>query len=173
MQSKLQELLDREAIRDVVLRYCRAVDRCDEELLRSVYWPDAIDHHGVASGTVEELVASLMPILRSTDQNSHQIGNILIELAAPRAAVESYVLAYHRLRTDQGPQDLFVGARYVDRMEKRGEEWRIAERRVLYDWFRFLDGSADWTRGLLGDPLPMGKRHPEDPSYACFDRLEG
>jgi SnoaL-like domain len=33
------ELLDRAAIQDVLLRYCRGADRCDEELIRSGFDP--------------------------------------------------------------------------------------------------------------------------------------
>ena len=43
--AKLQGLLDRVAIEDCLVRYCRAVDRCDAPLLRTVYWPGAIDDH--------------------------------------------------------------------------------------------------------------------------------
>ena len=33
-------------IDDVLGRYCQAIDRCDAEKLKSVYWPDAHDEHG-------------------------------------------------------------------------------------------------------------------------------
>ena len=39
------ELADREAIRDCLYRYARGMDRCDEEMLRSAYWEDALDDH--------------------------------------------------------------------------------------------------------------------------------
>lgn len=39
----VQELLDREAIRDCLTRYAHAVDRGDEAMLRAVYWPGATD----------------------------------------------------------------------------------------------------------------------------------
>ena len=51
--EKIAELVDREAIRDCIYRYCRGVDRADEAALRSAYWPDAIDQHGSYSGPVE------------------------------------------------------------------------------------------------------------------------
>lgn len=44
----LDELLDREAIRDCLARYCRGVDRLDRALLLSTYWPGAEDDHGSA-----------------------------------------------------------------------------------------------------------------------------
>ena len=39
------QLADREAVRDCLYRYCRAIDRCDFELLASVYWRDSTEDH--------------------------------------------------------------------------------------------------------------------------------
>ena len=64
-QADLQALLDREAIRDCLNRYCRGIDRADEELLRGVYWPDARDSHGAYVGTASGFVAVTCPLVRA------------------------------------------------------------------------------------------------------------
>jgi hypothetical protein len=38
--AALMKLMDKQEIHDVLMRYCRGIDRCDEELLRSVYHPE-------------------------------------------------------------------------------------------------------------------------------------
>src|SRR5438128_5339724 len=43
MEQKLRDLIDKAEIREVIERYCRAFDRADADLLRTVYHPDAID----------------------------------------------------------------------------------------------------------------------------------
>jgi hypothetical protein len=43
--ARIRALIDKDEIRDVIYRYCRAVDRCDLELMLSCYRPDARDHH--------------------------------------------------------------------------------------------------------------------------------
>nr|WP_213245328.1 nuclear transport factor 2 family protein [Gordonia pseudamarae] len=43
MNEQLRDLLDRQAICDVVARYCRAIDRRDFDLLRTCYHPGAVD----------------------------------------------------------------------------------------------------------------------------------
>ena len=51
-------------------RYSRGVDRCDEDMLRSVYWEDAVDDHAIFTGTREELIIWVMPLLRSMESRS-------------------------------------------------------------------------------------------------------
>jgi len=43
MKYSLQQLSDIECTRDCASRYCRELDRLDEVLMKSSYWPDAID----------------------------------------------------------------------------------------------------------------------------------
>ena len=43
---EVQELLDKQAIHEVMIRYCRGLDRMDAELVGSAYHPDAHDDHG-------------------------------------------------------------------------------------------------------------------------------
>src|SRR5262245_52001246 len=57
MEEELQRLSDESAVKDVVLRYARAIDRMDLELLRDCYHPGAIDDHGGPFlGTIEEFI---------------------------------------------------------------------------------------------------------------------
>jgi hypothetical protein len=62
--------------------------------------------------------------------------------------------------------DVIGSGRYLDRFERRGDEWRIAERLVMTDWFRQYPDSADWSKGLMGQRLDLGTRYPDDPSYS-------
>ena len=46
MGLTMQQIIDREEIRDLMMRYARGVDRGDWETVRAVYHPDARDDHG-------------------------------------------------------------------------------------------------------------------------------
>jgi hypothetical protein len=168
IDSKLRELLDREAIRDCLYRYCRAIDRHDEALLRTVYWPEAQDRHGAVEGTVEEFIAHVMPLTKMLENIVHNLGNILIELNGDSAKVESYFSGYHRVRNaDNVLVDSFYGGRYLDRMQKRAGEWRTADRMVVYDWFLKEEPAAhDYTREIQGFVPRTGGKKPHDPLYA-------
>lgn len=159
------ELADREAIRDCLFRYSRAIDRCDVDLLRTAYWPDAIDDHTGFKGNVEELIAWAVPKLKTMDQNIHLIGNILIRLNGATAAVESYFWSVAILNYE-GKRDTVACGRYLDQFERRNDEWRIAARLVVTDWFRDYPDSADWKIGPFGMPdAERGVANPKDKSY--------
>jgi len=165
----VQEVLDREAIRDCLYRYCRGIDRCDEATLLSAYWPGAIDDHVFFKGPVEEFVKFALPFLRGRDQTMHSITNEIIRISGNTALVESQYIAYERIVKKDGTRnDMTASGRYIDRFEKRDGEWRIADRKITSDWFRIYDDSADWARGLFGTKLRFGKREKEDISYELF-----
>lgn len=169
----LQEVQDREAIRDCLHRYCRGIDRVDEELLRGVYWPDGVDEHGSFSGNAYDFIDWVMPILEKNVQTSHTISNILFDFDGEFAATESYFEAYERFRNRAGVhKDLRVGGRYLDRFERRGGEWRILSRVVVIDWFRSPREAADLDKGIRGKgpEKTMGGHAPEDESYSFFER---
>jgi ketosteroid isomerase-like protein len=164
-----EEIADREAIRDCMYRYARGMDRCDVEMLRSAYWEDAIDDHLAFRGTREELIAWAVPIVRMMDQGQHIIGNMLIRIDGNFADVESYFYGFHRIRgEDKVPRDAVGAGRYLDRFEKRNDEWRIVKRIVMTDWFRQYDDSADWAKGFMGMMIDPGRRHPDDLSYTGY-----
>ena len=161
-----QEMIDREAIRDCLYRYARGVDRCDEQMLRSAYWDDAIDDHCLFVGGREELITWVLPLLRAMDASQHTIGNIFIRLHGDHADVESYYHGYHRVSDGAKTADSIQAGRYVDRLEKRNDEWRIARRKVIVDWFREYGDSGNWDMGPAGHAeIRPGERFPTDYSY--------
>lgn len=160
------ELADREAIRDCLMRYARGIDRCDVDLLRTIYWPGATDEHIEFSGSAEEFIDYCIPLMQKMDQTVHLLGNILIDIEGATANVETYFQAFHRVHGGgDNRHDLVLGGRYVDKMERRQDQWKVASRVVLVDWFRAYEDSADWSKGLLGMTVVASGRHPNDRSY--------
>ena len=161
----VEELADREAIRDCLYRYCRGIDRADPELLRSAYWPGAMDYHTGFTGTVEHFTEWAMPRLAAMEQAMHMVGNVLIRIDGDNAAVESYLWSVSVLPGDE-PQQVLTCGRYADRFEKRNDEWRIQERTVVHDWFNQNGNIGDWSVGPFGMvDLLRGTGGRDDPSY--------
>jgi hypothetical protein len=172
-QPDLQYVLDRIAIEDCLHRYCHAVDRCDIELLRTVYWDDAEDDHIFWIGSGKEFPDFSIPVLKSRDQTLHSITNTIIRIDGDEARVESHFRAYERLRRKDGkPNDLTMYGRYVDLLTKRNGEWRIFRRKCVMDYWRIWEDSCDWERGVFGKKFQPGQRGDADPSAKLFgDRL--
>ena len=164
------ELADREAIRDCFTRYGRGIDRCDKELLASVYWPDGhVEFETFHDGPVPEYVTKAnMAMSNAMEQTHHMLGNMLIDIEGDTANCESYVVAFHRLPGEQGAHDLLLGGRYLDKLVKRDDEWRILNRTFIADWFRDYPDSGDWEKGFFGLKMTPGGRCPKDRSYGHF-----
>jgi SnoaL-like protein len=173
-QERITELLDREAIRDCIYRYCRGVDRAEEASLRGAYWPDATDQHGPYSGPVDGFFQWANGIFESGARNVHMVGNILIEFTAPNeAVVETYFLALQRGpgRDDKVRQFLIAG-RYCDVFQGRDGEWRVFRRVVAYDWVDEQVAATEPEAARFGPRLPLGGRFPDDPIYELLTTIK-
>jgi len=139
-ERRLSELLDRQEITDCLLRYTRGVDRCDAELIGSAYRPDAVDFHGVVDGSVSDFLAYFLPEQPQRAVCQHFLTNIAIDLDEDEAHCESYYLAIRRLAGEW--ETLLSGGRYVDRLVRGEDGWRIAVRVVVSEWLVTGDGSG-------------------------------
>ncbi|MEO7378687.1 MAG: nuclear transport factor 2 family protein [Sphingomicrobium sp.] len=170
--SDIQNLLDEAAIRKLHLRYCRGVDRLDWELVRACYHPEGIDDHGSYKGGVEGFIAWASAGLPRFASTAHFTGNQLVEVDGDRAWAEHYAVVFHRRSASaEAPEaDLIVNVRYVDRLEKRGGEWRILNRVVIADSDRVDVIGGHW---LDMATITTGQRDPSDASYASLPRQSG
>ncbi len=170
MEERLHELLDRRDIEDVVLRYCRGIDRMDRELVRSCYHPDATDEHGSFQGTVDEFLDWVFRLLGHYSQTMHFVGNVLVEFEGDVAAAETYGIAFHRSDEAKPQLNLMTGFRYLDRFEKRDGAWRIAARTAVTEWSRIDDSAGRWH---TPDGFLTGKRDRGDALYALLASVRG
>ena len=163
------EVANRMAIQDVLAMHCRGVDRADEQALKSAYWPDAEVAYGGFEGLAHSFCEMLPKSIVRFAHTQHSISNVLIRFAGEdrpnRAAVETYVTAYHYLaaESDTDTEMTFLG-RYLDQFECRNGVWKISHRRVLMDWNQNASASAIW-QGPPFDGLARGGRYPSDPVY--------
>jgi hypothetical protein len=161
----IQALVDKQAIAEMLMRYCRSMDRQDRELAESVYWPDATDDHILYCGDVPGFLAHAFRFMVDV-RTVHFVGNILIDFQSSFSAYsETYYIAYHDMPSENGRQDMTLWGRYLDRVEKRGNEWRIKARTLTLDAFTIASGTAVWDKGMFAGIRTRGGAKPNDPLY--------
>jgi ketosteroid isomerase-like protein len=170
--AALERMLARDAIRDVLARYARGIDRADGTLLKSCYFDDAIEEHGSSfSGPAHDYVDAAIPKVRSMGVMQHLLGNSYIELDGDVAYVETYVWTFLRVERDGRSWDTFTGGRLNDKFERRNGVWKIAHRRTVFDWNRDTPSNEGWCLGYI-DPLAPGvRRGRKDASDATYERF--
>jgi ketosteroid isomerase-like protein len=161
--AELAAMLAERAITKVLFRYTRGVDRLDWDLVRSCFHPDAVLVYGnetTPEGFIEGAKVGL-PTYRLTQ---HAVSNVQIEVAGDIAWSEAYCLARHRIPGAGGQQDsdFLWGGRYVDRFERRENEWRIARRTVVHEWTTIEPVPAVWQNAAA---FTQGRRDREDIVY--------
>jgi SnoaL-like domain len=178
--DRLRRLLDKDEIHEVIVRYCRGVDRGDPDLVLSAFHDDATDNH---NGTVlparEALLSAKGQPVDPAERGalgmpritSHFLGNEYVELHGDVAGCETYFVATARFDRPDGAVDWVLGGRYVDRFERRAGEWRIAHRSVIYDWECFdevPDAPAGMPESTYAGQALRGCRGTADESYAVL-----
>jgi hypothetical protein len=139
---------------------------------------------------MHKIADGLLSFLSTTFSTTHHfIGNILIKFVDQNTAHgETYLRAFHlthpnlgeeQLQAIMGPRrfaelgsdahgayEIVVGGRYLDIFECRNDEWRIKERRLLYD-FTTIRAASGLTRGegVSAYVSTWSARDRSDPSY--------
>jgi hypothetical protein len=171
--AAVDELRDKQAILEVLHRYCRGIDRRDWELVRSCYHADCHDDHAVYQGDRDGFVDWVSGFLTANfDATRHTLTNVLISVDGDNAGAESYVHAWHRFKPehpDAPPRDLTLGARYADRLERRDGEWRLAWRVCVIDWNRIETTTESFD---LGPDAIYSRTDRDDVSYSVLGRGE-
>lgn len=161
----MQEWIDRVALHDLVMRYCRGCDRRDFALVRALYHDDAIDDHGAMfKGGPDEFVAWLPQTTAHWDLTRHAISNSLFVIDGDRAEGEHYVEAWHRTRAPDARLFVALG-RYLDRYEKREGIWKFTYRSLVFDHGTIIPVDED-SLARMGKDAPHGQADRGDPSFA-------
>jgi hypothetical protein len=140
LRRDVQYLKDRQAILDCIARHARGCDRHDVELLTSTYHNDGQDEHGftINSGPGYAEWANAIHSAGSK-LHTHNITTHLCEVEGDVAHCETYVIV-GLLNKDEKTSRLISG-RYIDRLERRDGEWKIALRRSTVDMLIAGDAS--------------------------------
>ena len=157
-----QTVADKLAIRDVLSRYCRGLDRMDKAMAYSVFSADCSAHYyDMFEGSGHGFIDWAWEVHANMSRHSHQITNALIEVDDSSAVSESYVTVV--LWTNaQVPDEITCRGRYLDRWQKRADSWQIVAREHILD--------TQSTNGIPNAEAvnQQSRRDTADPSFKLF-----
>jgi hypothetical protein len=178
----LEQLAAKQAITEVIHRYCRGMDRMDKALTLSCWHPGGTDDHApLYWGSAEGFVEWLWPVHAEMPATRHVVSNILIDLDGDRAGAETYWSLVLRVPRGAEAYDIIAGGRYLDRFECIDGIWAIRHRSSLMDVNRVEQvrfTAADFASPPLIAPNNPGTttvhwaRDHSDFSYSVIGRLE-
>lgn len=126
LESKLKDLIDRQEIWDVIMRYARGIDRLDREMVRSCYWDDAIDdHHGYVGAPDYFIDVTFTTARAMSHAQHHGLSNHTCEITGDDAHCETY---YTFIGNNIEPPHLLSMGRYIDHLQRRDGIWKYANR---------------------------------------------
>ena len=161
MDRQLADLLDRDAIREVVHRLARGIDRADADLVIACYWPEAVDDHSNYIGYAAGFAAYAIAVTRSFATCQHHITTHTCELAGDQAFAETY---YTFVARQHAAPHFLSSGRYVDHFERRGQEWRIRNRVTVVEANYALNDSA--VGADVTAAYGPGECHPARPDHS-------
>jgi hypothetical protein len=131
-EEALHRLLDESACRAVLERYGPSADWQDRAGLESVFWPDAEVDYGFFKGTGAALIDVLLHIATLSLRRFHMMAGARVSIDGASAEAESYLVTQAVSKGEDGAltSSIFYG-RFLDRLELRQGEWRIARRVYL------------------------------------------
>ena len=166
----VEELAAKQAITEVLHRYCRGLDRMDREMAESVWHPGGTADYGpMYQGTGTGFLDWVWGAHEALARHSHMVSNALIDVdvSAGTAASETYISVWLRTFPHDGVvTDLFGRGRYVDRWSRRDGTWAIDHRRYVDDLQRAQQSPAT---SLTDGSTATGRRDRTDPSFEVFD----
>ncbi|BBY90419.1 hypothetical protein MGALJ_00880 [Mycobacterium gallinarum] len=157
-------LMDRSEILDCISRHARGCDRHDIDLITSAYHADGVDEHGDAvnpgpgyGGWANEAHASTSRV------HTHNITTHTCEIDGDTAHAESYAIVV--LISPDSKSAQFITGRYIDRLERRDSQWRIAVRRSTVEGMFLADARVLQSSFFVEKGYPVGTRDRSDLSY--------
>lgn len=164
LNQNVQYLMDRTAILDCISQHARAHDRFDVELLTAAYHPDGKDEHGYAINEGPDYADWANSAHQAgAELHTHNITTHTCDIDDDVAHCESYVIVM--LLNKDGKTARLISGRYIDRLERRDGEWKIALRRSTVDVLLAGDASILKAPIFREQGYTKGLRNMDDVSY--------
>jgi 3-phenylpropionate/cinnamic acid dioxygenase small subunit len=132
--TERDELTDRQAIVDLTIAYCYALDDRRFDDLDEVFIPDATADLGRRLDSRAAIKDRIRDALVPLDASQHLVATHQVRVDEDRATGRCYLQAQH-VRTGADGGSLFIVAgRYDDRYVRTADGWRIEHRSLVVLW---------------------------------------
>ena len=159
---QVEQVADRLAIQEVLFLHSRGLDRADAALLQSCYWPEAEVDYGSYKGPAAAFAEMVVAVLAdSYELTQHTVANTLVRFDGVLAYTESQVTARHLVQG--GAEEMIYVGRYLDKLERREQVWKMMHRQVVMDWSR-REAVVDERESDAFVALAKGGHTENDPS---------
>lgn len=130
-----EDLLDRAAIGDTIMRYATGIDRRRWPLYRSIFADEVDIDFSTWSGVAERMraddwVERVRQGLSGFDATQHNLTNLVFEIDGDTATCVVNMIAVHRL----GDEFQRLGGFYTHRLRRGGDGWEITGCTLTVTW---------------------------------------
>jgi len=124
---------DRIAIQDVIQQWAFNRDQGLWEELADTFHPDGTIDISWYRGSFDGFVKASIEIAKGDALVKHRFGVPVVKIVGKKAISESDFTILVRIKKGPLYMDVTSYARYIDKLEKREGNWRITERKAIYE----------------------------------------
>jgi SnoaL-like domain len=145
LTPELRQLLERQAIVDLLLRYASTIDAKDYATLRSLFTEDIHAQYGdtVVDGA-DALLAWIDGMTKTATWQHHMLNVYHVDFVSDTEAKTLTYHTSHQTTTDAPDRCRKIVARYYDTVRKVDGRWLIADKHM----------QIGWTQEFTADPAP-------------------
>ncbi|MET0908785.1 MAG: nuclear transport factor 2 family protein [Ilumatobacteraceae bacterium] len=134
LADRVAALVDRQAIVDLTVTYCWALDMRSWDELDDVFTTDALADLGGEYRGIDAIKRRVSDVLLVLDASQHMVSTHQVRIDGDRATCRCFLRAQHvKLDAAGGTTFMFAG-RYEDDLVRTPDGWRIARRRLAPIW---------------------------------------
>ena len=135
LDAALRQLVERQAIEEVLLRYASAIDYKDYATLRTLFCDDIRGQYGdVVVNGGDELLQWIDDMTVDKTWQHHLLSVYHIDLVSDTEAEALTYHTSHQISRDTPDRASRIIARYQDKLRKVDGQWKIADKVMEIGW---------------------------------------
>ncbi|HEV7679458.1 MAG TPA: nuclear transport factor 2 family protein [Candidatus Dormibacteraeota bacterium] len=141
--TELRDMLDRAAVREVMVRYAAGLDSRDFDAVRNCFTEDAqASYNRAPLAPGADAIVAYVRAVANLQSTMHSVTNVVVELDGDTAECDTACIAHLVRRADDGELTILIrGLRYRDRLVRQGTAWRIQHREHHAEWMHSVPGT--------------------------------